>query len=70
MRIDSAPEVSAEQALRLVSIGADVLDVRDPWEWTAGHAPQALHVPPPATPPDRPDPAMDRSAGRCAVQER
>lgn len=50
MRIDAAPEVSAEQALRLVSIGADVLDVRDLWEWTAGHAPQALPVPLPHLP--------------------
>ena len=50
MTIDAAPEVSAEQALRLVSAGADVLDVRDPWEWNEGHAPQALHVPLPHLP--------------------
>lgn len=28
----NAPEVTAEQALRLVSGGADVLDVRELWE--------------------------------------
>jgi rhodanese-related sulfurtransferase len=46
----NAPEVSAEQALHLVSGGADLLDVRELWEWTAGHAPKARHVPLPALP--------------------
>jgi len=50
MRIDTAPEVSADQALRLVYDGAEVLDVRDLWEWREGHAPQALHVPLPHLP--------------------
>ncbi len=50
MTTSAAPEVSAEQALRLVSGGADVLDVRDLWEWTEGHAPQARHVPLPDLP--------------------
>lgn len=46
----AAPEVSATQAFRLVSEGADVLDVRDPWEWNEGHAPGARHVPLPHLP--------------------
>lgn len=50
MTNDIAPEVSATQALRFVSEGADVLDVRDPWEWTEGHAPGARHVPLPHLP--------------------
>lgn len=50
MTVDSVPEVSARQALRLVSDGAEVLDVRDRWEWIAGHAPQASHLPLPELP--------------------
>jgi rhodanese-related sulfurtransferase len=47
---DLAPEIDARQALRLVSGGAEVLDVRDQHEWQAGHAPRAQHVPLPTLP--------------------
>lgn len=35
------PEVTAS----VVPIDAYVLDVREPEEWTAGHAPDAVHIP-------------------------
>lgn len=38
-------EVSVDQVPRHVGEGALLLDVREPDEWTRGHAPQALHVP-------------------------
>ena len=41
----TVPTVSPEEALRWVSEGAVLLDVREQVEWDAGHAPQALHVP-------------------------
>ncbi len=49
MTADTA-EVDAPTALRFVSEGADILDVRDPGEWLAGHAPTAQHVPLPVLP--------------------
>jgi rhodanese-related sulfurtransferase len=39
------PSVDGPTALRLVRDGASILDVREPDEWTTGHAPQAVHVP-------------------------
>jgi rhodanese-related sulfurtransferase len=39
------PEVDAEGADALVAEGAFLLDVREPDEWQAGHAPGAVHVP-------------------------
>lgn len=39
------PEVDAAEAHALVGAGALLLDVREPDEWQAGHAPGALHVP-------------------------
>lgn len=39
------PTVDAAEALRLVGDGALLLDVREPAEWDAGHAPEAEHVP-------------------------
>ena len=39
------PTVDAAEALRLVGDGAVLLDVREPAEWVAGHAPTAVHVP-------------------------
>ena len=39
------PTVSPTEALRWVSEGAVLLDVREPAEWSAGHAPEAVHVP-------------------------
>lgn len=37
--------VSAAQASELVTRGAVLLDVREPHEWRAGHAPKARHIP-------------------------
>ncbi len=34
-----------EQAQALVDKGALLLDVREPREWSAGHAPKARHIP-------------------------
>ena len=39
------PEVSAEEAHRLVQAGAILLDVREADEWDAGHAPEATWIP-------------------------
>jgi rhodanese-related sulfurtransferase len=39
------PTVDASTALQLVRDGASLLDVRERFEWIAGHAPQAEHVP-------------------------
>jgi rhodanese-related sulfurtransferase len=65
------PEVDATEAARLVEEGALLLDVREPDEWEAGHAPEASHVPlatlPVNRPPDgRPIVAVCRSGGRSA----
>ena len=37
--------VSAAQAAALADGGAVLLDVREPHEWQAGHAPRARHIP-------------------------
>jgi len=37
--------VSAAQAAGLAAGGAVLLDVREPHEWQAGHAPRARHIP-------------------------
>jgi rhodanese-related sulfurtransferase len=42
---DNVRGVSAVEALELVGSNAILLDVREDHEWTAGHAPQALHIP-------------------------
>jgi rhodanese-related sulfurtransferase len=43
---DSAvPNVSAQRARELVDGGALLLDVREEHEWSAGHAPDAVHLP-------------------------
>jgi rhodanese-related sulfurtransferase len=39
------PKASAEQASQLMRQGAILLDVREPPEWRAGHAPGARHIP-------------------------
>jgi rhodanese-related sulfurtransferase len=41
----SIPEVEADEAARMVAEGAHLLDVREPAEWDAGHAPGALWIP-------------------------
>jgi rhodanese-related sulfurtransferase len=38
-------KVSAHEAAQLVENGAILLDVREPYEWQAGHAPKARHIP-------------------------
>lgn len=38
-------EVSPQDAAGLRERGAVLLDVREPDEWAAGHAPDAIHVP-------------------------
>jgi rhodanese-related sulfurtransferase len=38
-------KVAASQAAELVAGGAVLLDVREPHEWRAGHAPKARHIP-------------------------
>ncbi len=38
-------EVPPAEAEELARAGAVLLDVREPEEWSAGHAPGALHVP-------------------------
>ncbi len=39
------PQVSADDGAALVEDGAFLLDVREPDEWTAGHAAAAAHIP-------------------------
>ncbi|MHB8669278.1 MAG: rhodanese-like domain-containing protein [Acidimicrobiales bacterium] len=39
------PAISAEDAQRLLEEGAVLLDVREPEEWDAGHAPGARWIP-------------------------
>ena len=39
------PEVSVHDVPALLAKGASLLDVREPEEWQAGHAPTAVHVP-------------------------
>jgi len=41
----AVPTIGAEEAARRVDDGALLLDVREPDEWQAGHAPEAIHVP-------------------------
>ena len=38
-------EVGIEEGIRLRADGAVVVDVREPFEWQAGHIPDALHIP-------------------------
>jgi len=41
----SLEHVTAEEAIELSNEGALLIDVREQWEWDAGHAPQATHIP-------------------------
>jgi rhodanese-related sulfurtransferase len=43
--LDPIAQVDPAQATRLIDDGALLLDVREPDEWSAGHAPEAVHVP-------------------------
>lgn len=38
-------QITPQDAARRIEDGAFLLDVREPDEWTAGHAPGATHVP-------------------------
>lgn len=38
-------QVGPEGAVRLLDEGAVLIDVREPEEWQAGRAPQAVHIP-------------------------
>ena len=65
------PQVGPEEGARLVEDGAHLLDVREPDEWAAGHAPAATHVPlgevplrADQLPTDRPVVAICRAGGR------
>jgi rhodanese-related sulfurtransferase len=42
---DELAEVDPEEAASLIAGGAYLLDVREPDEWEAGHAPDAHHIP-------------------------
>ena len=44
-REPAVPAVGPEEAARRVDEGAVLLDVREPDEWHAGHAPDAVHIP-------------------------
>jgi molybdopterin/thiamine biosynthesis adenylyltransferase/rhodanese-related sulfurtransferase len=39
------PEVDADEARRLVQAGAQLIDVREPWEWAIAHIPGATLIP-------------------------
>ena len=39
------PEVSVTEVAELLAAGAALLDVREGYEWEAGHAPDASHLP-------------------------
>ncbi|HUP86398.1 MAG TPA: rhodanese-like domain-containing protein [Acidimicrobiales bacterium] len=65
------PQIPAEEAAQRIESGALLLDVREPDEWAAGHAPGAKHVPLgelaariDELPNDRPIVAVCRAGGR------
>lgn len=69
-RTTRLPDLDPGRAAELLERGgALLLDVREPHEWAAGHAPRAVHVPlarltPEAVPQDRPVIAVCRSGNR------
>lgn len=42
---EDLPELEADDAHDAVETGAFLLDVREPDEWAAGHAPGSVHIP-------------------------
>jgi adenylyltransferase/sulfurtransferase len=42
---DTAPALDAEEARRLIEEGAQLIDVREPWEWAMSHIPGATLIP-------------------------
>lgn len=67
---DRLPDVDAQRAEEMLDRGeALLLDVREPQQWAAGHAPRAQHVPlgelrPESIPAGRPAIAVCRSGNR------
>jgi rhodanese-related sulfurtransferase len=68
---DEIPQVDVEEARRRLAEGALLLDVREPDEWNAGHAPDATFLPMGQVtaargqlPPDRTIVAICRSGAR------
>ncbi len=68
------PEIEVDEAARLVADGAWLLDVREPAEWDAGHAPEAVWIPLgdlgarlDEVPADRTVTVMCRAGGRSAA---
>lgn len=69
----SYDKVTAARAAELIDAGAVLLDVREPHEWQAGHAPKARHIPlaqldrrAKELPPGRPIVTVCRSGARSA----
>jgi len=42
---DTVPALDAEEARRLIGEGAQLIDVREPWEWAVTHIPGATLIP-------------------------
>ncbi len=66
------PDISVTQVDELLRSGAALLDVREPYEWEAGHAPDAYHLPMGQLgldnlPPGRPLLVVCHVGGRSAV---
>jgi rhodanese-related sulfurtransferase len=68
---NGVPQITADEAAQRVDEGAFLLDVREPDEWQAGHAPAAQHLPlgrlqeaEAMLPKDRPIVAVCRVGGR------
>lgn len=40
----SVPQITVDEAIERASAGVLLIDVREQWEWDAGHAPQATHI--------------------------
>ena len=43
--VGSLEHVTADEARELSNTGTLLIDVREQWEWDAGHAPNAVHIP-------------------------
>jgi molybdopterin/thiamine biosynthesis adenylyltransferase/rhodanese-related sulfurtransferase len=43
--VPAVRQVRAAEAIELAGAGYRVVDVREPWEWRAGHVPGATHIP-------------------------
>ena len=73
MTTSENPEIDAATAAKLAADGTvTLLDVREPDEWAAGHAPHARHMPlgalhPADIPADRPVVAVCRSGKRSTI---